>query len=85
MSGLAFAALLQVANTTVSGWGRKQRRDRQLQREPIWAWHLVRAWSRYPHLLAEAIAEAHAADVDGGGLQAIEDAIKASREDDAPL
>lgn len=27
--------------------------------EPLWAWHLVRAWARYPGLLREEVAEAH--------------------------
>lgn len=82
LTGLAFAALLKVANTTVSGWGRKQRRDRRMQEEPIWAWHLVRAWTRYPDLLAEAIERAHEADT--GDADALRRAIE-ERENMEPV
>lgn len=83
LSGLAFAALTGLANTTISGWGRKQRRDRAVQQEPIWAWHLVRAWQRYPLLLLEAVAMAQ--EVKGGGRRrrAMERAIQKAMAENA--
>jgi hypothetical protein len=59
LNSRTFAALLGVGEDTVSGWGKQYRSYRGLQREPIWAWHLVRAWKASPELLREAIGYAH--------------------------
>lgn len=83
LSGLAFAALTGIANTTISGWGRKQRRDRAVQQEPIWAWHLIRAWQRYPVLLLEAVAMAQAVKGGGRRRRAMERAVEQAIADDA--
>ena len=80
LTGLAFAALTGVANTTVSGWGRKQRRDRAVQQEPIWTWHLVRAWQQHPHLLLEAVTETHAIGGAGRRRRAMDRAIDKAME-----
>jgi hypothetical protein len=58
LSARAFAAIVGLHEDTVHGWGRKHHQQRGIQPEPIWAWHLVRAWTRYPVLLLEAVAEA---------------------------
>jgi hypothetical protein len=60
LTAKGFAAIVGLDEDTVCGWGKKHRRGRGIQHEPIWAWHLVRAWTRYPELLREAVAEAHA-------------------------
>ena len=59
LNSRSFAAIVGMDEDTVSGWGRKHRRKRAIQREPIWARHLVRDWERCPALLREAVAEAH--------------------------
>ena len=61
LSGLTakgLAAIVGVDEDTVSGWARKHHRRRAIQPEPIWVWHLMRAWLQYPGLLREAINEA---------------------------
>lgn len=57
----AFAALVGLGEDTVASWGKKHRHGRPASPEPIWAWHLVRAWERYPDLLREAVVEAQSA------------------------
>lgn len=58
LTSKGFAAIVGLNEDTVSGWGRKHHATRGIQPEPIWAWHLIRAWTKDPSLLREAVAEA---------------------------
>lgn len=58
LTAKGFAAIVGLDEDTVSGWARKHHRTRGIQPEPIWAWHLIRAWTRFPSLLREAVSEA---------------------------
>jgi hypothetical protein len=64
LNSRSFAALIGVGEDTVSGWGKRYRSYRGLQKEPLWAWHLVHAWKSNRGLLLDAIARSHEALVD---------------------
>jgi hypothetical protein len=56
LNNRSFAALLGTGEDTVSGWGKRYRAHRGLQEAPLYAWHLIDAWTKYPDLLRDAVS-----------------------------
>lgn len=56
LNNRSFAALLGTGEDTVSGWGKRYRAHRGVQEAPLYAWHLIDAWTQYPELLRAAVA-----------------------------
>jgi hypothetical protein len=54
LSGRKFAALTGLSDDTVSGWGRKQRETRGVQKVPAWVPLLITAWQASPDALEAA-------------------------------